>query len=173
MSFMFYKCNSLISLPDISKLNIYGIEDMNNMFYGCNSSLKLPDVYIFYKNKKNIIFELTYKNKGKTKILGREFIKRNRNRCSIIYNNCEFELKEYFEDIDINYNHKDLIKLKLLLIHNIINMSYMFYDCSSLISLSINNDTNLNISKSQIYIINMSYMFYRCESLISLPDIKN
>ena len=85
------------------------------MYFGCNSSLKLPDVYIFNKNKDNIIFELTYNNntEGKANILGRKFIERNRNKCSIIYNNCEFELKEYFEDIDIN--HKDTFKLLLCL----------------------------------------------------------
>ena len=63
----------------------------------------------------------------KVKILDEKFIKRNKNKCKIIYNNKIYELKEYFEDIDINYNHKDLIKFKLLFIHNIIDMSYMLY----------------------------------------------
>ena len=59
MSYMLYECNSLISLPDITELDITNVKDMNNMFFGCKSSLKLPDVYIFKKNKNNIIFELT------------------------------------------------------------------------------------------------------------------
>ena len=136
MSFMFYKCKSLLSLPDISQLNISNVKDMNNMFSECNSSLKLPDVYIFNKNINNIIFELTYTNNNKgflTKILDSKFIERNRNRCSIIYNNCEFELKEYFEDID--NKHKDTIKFLLCLDKNIIDLSYIFYKCDSLISV--------------------------------------
>ena len=105
------------------------------MYFGCNSSLKLPDVYIFNKNKDNIIFELTYKNKNKdyTKILDKYFIERNRNRCSIIYNNCEFELKEYLENID--NKHKDTFKLLLCLDRNINDLSYIFFKCDSLISI--------------------------------------
>ena len=108
MSCMFKECNSLISLEDISKWDTYKINDMNNMFFECKSSIKLPELYILNKNKSNIIFELTYKknNKGKTKILDDKFIERNRNRCSIIYNSCEFELKESLEDID--HNPKDI-----------------------------------------------------------------
>ena len=111
-------------------------------------------------------YEPDKKIKDKVKILDEEFIKRNKNKCKIIYKNKIYELKEYFEDIDMIYNHKDLIKLKILFIHNIIDMSYMLYDCGSLISLSVKN-----ISNFQMYIINLSYMFYRCKSLKSLPDI--
>ena len=46
-------------------------------------------------------------------------------------------------------------------------MSYMFYDCYTLISLSDNNE----ISNIKIYIINSYCMFVRCNLLISLPDI--
>ncbi len=37
---------------------------------------------------------------------------KNKGKCEIIYKNKQFELKEYLEDIDKNYN-KNLIKLKL------------------------------------------------------------
>ena len=124
------------------------------------------------KKKAFYYFKAKYKPnkyyKYKVNILGKEFIKRNKNKCKIIYKSKIYELKEHFEDIDINYNHKDLIKLKLVFIHNIIDMSYMFYNCASLISLSINT---LNISYLQMYIINMISMFYNCKSLKSLPDI--
>ena len=65
-------------------------------------------------------------NKKKLKILDKYFIKRNRNKCKIIYKNKIYEIKEYFEDIDINNNNKDFVKIKLIFIHNIINMSFMF-----------------------------------------------
>ena len=111
------------------------------------------------------------KNNEKIKILEEYFIRKNRNKCKIIYKNKIYELKEYFEDIDINYNHKDLIKFKLLFIHNIIDMSFMFYDCDSLVSLSDNNDIYKNISCLQMYVIGTYGMFSGNESLISLPDI--
>uniref|UniRef100_UPI00261058A9 BspA family leucine-rich repeat surface protein n=1 Tax=uncultured Methanobrevibacter sp. TaxID=253161 RepID=UPI00261058A9 len=45
MSYMFYGCNSLISLPDISKWNVKNVNNMSYMFYGCNSLISLPDIY--------------------------------------------------------------------------------------------------------------------------------
>ena len=107
------------------------------------------------------------KNDKKVKILGRYFIKKSKDKAKILYKNRIHELKEYFEDIDTNYNHKDLIKFKIIFIHNIIDMSYMFYDCYTLISLYDNNE----ISNIKIYITNSYFMLVRCNLLISLPDI--
>ena len=116
-----------------------------------------------YKPNENI--------KETLKILFEKFISKNKNKCKIIYKNKIYEIKEYFEDIDIKYNYKDSIKFKLIFIHNIIAMSYMFYNCHSLISLSFNKETNKNISPLQIYIINIQRIFYGCESLKLLSDI--
>ena len=44
MSSMFYKCSSLISLPDISNWNTKKSKNIYNMFYECSSLLKLPDL---------------------------------------------------------------------------------------------------------------------------------
>ena len=44
MSNMFYECNSLISLPDISKWNTSNVNSLNNMFYECFSIKSLPDI---------------------------------------------------------------------------------------------------------------------------------
>ena len=41
---MFNDCNSLITLPDISKWNTSNVTDMNEMFYNCNSLITLPDI---------------------------------------------------------------------------------------------------------------------------------
>ena len=128
--------------------------------------IEKKSIYYFIANYKP-----NDNNKEKVKILDKKFIKKNRNKCKIIYKNKIYELREYFEDIDINYNHKDIIKFKLIFIHNIIDMSYILYDCGSLISLYDNNKTNLNISYSQIYTINMRNLFSFCYSLKSLPDI--
>ena len=132
-----------------------------------------------YEIKKKAIYSFIAKyqpdknNNKKVKIFDENFIKKNKNTCKIIYANKLLELKEYFEDIDTNYNHKDLIKFKIIFINNIIDMSYTFYGCDALISLSDNNKTNINISNCKIYIINTSCMFDGCKSLTSLPDISN
>ena len=44
MGFMFYGCNSLNSLPDISKWDTKNVTAMNSMFSGCNSLNSLPDI---------------------------------------------------------------------------------------------------------------------------------
>ena len=82
------------------------------------------------EKKTRYYFIVKYKpNENKEeniKILDEDFIKKNRNKCKIVYKNKIYELKKYFEDIDKNYNHKNLIKFKLIFINNIIDMSYMF-----------------------------------------------
>ena len=121
---MFSGCNSLISLPDLSKWNISNVEDMSNMFYGCNSIKSLPDFYMLNKYKNDVIFEVTYKkNKNKVTILGQNFIVNNKYKGSIIYNNSESELKEYFEDHD--KMNKDTFKLLICLDKNIEDISYI------------------------------------------------
>ena len=44
MSNMFQECFSLTSLPDISSWNTSNVKDMKYMFYGCSSLLYLPDI---------------------------------------------------------------------------------------------------------------------------------
>ena len=44
MSYMFYGCLSLISLPDISKYNTNNVNFMNNIFYECSSLISLQDI---------------------------------------------------------------------------------------------------------------------------------
>ena len=131
MSYMFYECKLLSPLINILKWNISNVKNMNYMLRGCKSSFRfLPDSKILNKYKNNIIFELTYKNtdniKYKVNILGKKFIEKNKDKGSIIYNSYEYELKEYFEDID-NNNHNDKIKFLLCLDKSINDISYLFY----------------------------------------------
>ncbi len=44
MSYMFYNCSSLISLPDISNWNTENVENMSYMFNGCSALISLPDI---------------------------------------------------------------------------------------------------------------------------------
>ena len=44
MSWLFYRCSSLLSLPDISKWITNNVTDMNHMFYECSSLSSLPEI---------------------------------------------------------------------------------------------------------------------------------
>ena len=70
------------------------------------------------------------------RIFGEKFVKINSNKCKIIYKNKKYKLKEYFKEIDDNCEDKDIIKLKLLGVKNIIDMNRMFFKCYHLISVS-------------------------------------
>ena len=50
---LFSECESLKSLPDISKWNTKNVIDMSSMFYNCKSLLSLPDISKW--NTKNVI----------------------------------------------------------------------------------------------------------------------
>ena len=145
MSHMFFGCFSLESLPDIYKWDLSNVKYMRKMFKGCKLLLKSPNFFFWniqdlldMKDEENIYFEISYKskeyNKEKIRIFGRIFVKNNKDKCKIIYNKKIFELKEYFHDIDNNYNNNDPIKLILCLDINITDMSFMFSGCDSLIS---------------------------------------
>ena len=56
---IFYRYNSLISIPDISKWYTFNVESINYLFYGCNSLVSLPDIskWIFVQdNNINNLF---------------------------------------------------------------------------------------------------------------------
>ena len=125
IKYIFYECKSLLSLPDISKWNASKDINMSYMFYGCKSLLSLPDISKWgidlsqSKDIKNYLLlsddefnEIKIKQ-NKLRIFGNIFVKNNKDKCKIIYNNIEYDLKEYFEEIDNNYNKKDLITFEL------------------------------------------------------------
>ena len=85
------------------------------------------------------------------RIFGKYFVEQNKNKCKIIYNNKKYILKEYFDEIDNNYNPKiKEIKIKLNGINCISNMKEMFYGCYHLTSLS----KSKNVGTKQIEIFN-------------------
>ena len=182
----------LLNLNFIDKfidIEINNIKDKYDYGYNLKQSL---DIYNYMEINNEI--ELIYKPKKKDKvgIFGSEFVKNNKDKCRIIYNNKEYELKEYFNDID--YNIENEIKIKLKCIKNVTDMSYMFAYCESLFSLpdmskwnttNVTNMSNMfrnceslsflpNLSKwNTSNVTNMSYMFSVCVSLFSLPDISD
>ena len=68
------------------------------------------------------------KNKNTIKLFGLNFIKNNKDKCKYIYENKEYELKEYLYIYD---NNNDEIEIKLI-INNVTDMNAIFSNCSSL-----------------------------------------
>ena len=152
MSHMFYKCNSLISLPDISKWNTKNVTDMSDMFYNCTSLESLPDISKWdtqnVTNMSNMFYEccslksLPDISKWKTWNLSIIFY---------MFYNCRS--LEYIPNISKWY------------ISKVYDMSYMFSGCSSLKSLP--DISKWNIQRN----IYMENMFYGCKLLKNSSDI--
>ena len=87
------------------------------------------------------IINIIYKYRYNMHIFGSEFVKNNKNKCKMLIDDKEYEITEKC-NIE-NYTNNEL-KIKLRGIDNIIDMSYMFYGCSSLSSLPNISKCNTN-----------------------------
>ena len=145
------------------------IKEFINKYNENRENLKLDKVLKYNGNiENNYTDEITIKYKiekeKKIRLFGYSFVLNNKKNLSIIINGKERELSEWL-DINNYKNNKYLLEIKLKGVNKIINMSYMFSKCSSLISFS-------NISKmNTINVTDMSHIFHDCSSLIFLPDI--
>ena len=125
MSFEEYK--EYISFNTIKKQN-----EKNKYFimiYKPNENKKEKQA-IIKKIKKEYFFTIDDDKKHEEdaiRMFGKFFVKENKNKCNIIYNNKKYKLKEYFDEID---NNKEIneIKIKLTRINNISNFKKCFMD---------------------------------------------
>ena len=152
MSYMFFNCKSLKSLPDISDLNTSYVADMSYIFSNCESLLCLPDISKWDLTETININHMFSNCKSLSSLP--DISKWNINKVfdiSYIFNGCESIT--CIPDISKwNLN-------KSILIRN------MFSNCKSLISLP-------NISKWDLNdTVVIDYFFSNCISLLSLPDI--
>ena len=81
-------------------------------------------------------------NKGKLdnailNILGKVFVKNNRNKAKLIIRNKKYNLKDYFK---LDIFKKSELKIDILLSQDISNISYMFNKCESLLEFSMKNN---------------------------------
>ena len=88
-------------------------------------------------------------NKNNLRVLGKEFVKKNKNKGKLIINNKKFSLNEMISVKDITKN-----KILMILYENISNKSFMFKDCYSLESFSQSlidlNEINSNFKQELI-----------------------
>ena len=182
---IYYNINNNIieNYENDKNLNYNKIQNLNNIYMSIYDEIKtIKDKYDYGNNlntmlylysdmvNKNEEIELYYKpkedNEEKVKIFDKEFINNNRDKCKIIYENYEYDLTEYFNDITYDYNNKDSFNLKLRGVNNITNTYNMFNFCNSLQSLEGSKWNTINIT-------NMKNMFGVCNSLSSLSGISN
>jgi len=116
---------------------------------------------ILYLNKITIIYKINKNNK--IRLFGKKFVENNKENCKIIINNIEQDL---CEELNILENFKNMQKLEIILkeIKQINNISHIFEDCVSLLSLP--NISELDTKN----ITNMCYMFSNCSSLLTLYE---
>ena len=146
--------NSYFNINDNNaNMRLKNLEEKINLDSDINNG-----IIIKYKNNN---INMYY---SEIKIFGKYFVEKNKEKCKIIYENKILELTEFFY-LPNNNEIQDILEIKLIGINNINNMSYMFYDCESLIYLP-------DISKwNTINVTDMSWMFYNCKSLSDLPDL--
>ena len=109
------------------------------------------------------------KDERKVRIFGYEFVRKNKNKCSVEYNNKKFKCTEFIDIDDSSRNEinnkNNSIKIKLVFINEIIDFQYMFYECSSLLKF-------VNYSKfPSNKIVNIRSLFSKCENLLYVTDL--
>jgi len=140
-------------------------KDISNFLY---NDLKekinyLIDIFERYYNNMDIVYEINkYSNNDKMNIFGEKFVENNKRKSFLLIKNNLSELKENYI---IKNKNKKYIKIKLFIDKKITNMSYMFYNCRCLSSISDISNWNTN------NVTDMNNMFYYCFHLSSLPDI--
>jgi len=116
-----------------------------------------------FKNEINIKYKIN-DNCNKIKIFGNTFVNNNKNNYLMYINGTKFNLNPFINLKEIELKDS-ILELKLKEIKESTNISSMFYECNSLISIS--GEKKWNTSN----ITNMSQLFYNCSSLFNLPDI--
>ena len=149
---------------NINQLQKKKIKDELDKIIESNIFEKYKNIYNIYQKMNideiNIIYNI--KNLKEVQLFNSNFIKRNKNNLKLIIDGKEQDLIGIYKLVN---NNKDILKVKLKGITTVTDMSYIFRDCSSLISLP-------DISKwDTINVTDMSYIFSDCSTLIYLPDI--
>ena len=144
-----------LSYFDYTKANdmsymLYNCKNYKNLYLSSINTKKIDINYIFGYNI-TIIYKIE-KNKDKIKLFGENFVSNNKDNCYIII---EGKKEKIFSELKLNKNQKENNKLeiKLIKISPIINLSNMFNECSSLESLpDINKwDTKNIINMSYMF----------------------
>ena len=114
-----------------------------------------PTSEVQIKEQNELILEY---RRGDCKLFNRNFYNNNKDKCILLINEKEIELKMY-------YSFGDNAKIKLVEKEPITDFSYMFLDCD-LRSIDFSKWKSNDIT-------NLSYMFSECRSLLYVKNISN
>ena len=178
---------------NINQLQNNKIKDELDKIIESNIIEKYKNIFNIYQKMNideiNIIYNI--KDLNQVQLFDSIFIEKNKNNLKLIIDGKELELIGIYQLIN---NNENILKVKLKGITTVTDMSYIFRDCSSLISLpDISKWDTINVTDmsyifsdcstliylpdiskwNTINVTDMSLMFYGCSSLISLPDISN
>ena len=157
--------NNIINLKNSSI-----IEDINCIINENHLDIQFSKILNMHYNMiKDNINEITLnykvnKSDKKIKIFSQFFVDNNMDNCIMEIDGLKTKISS--EYILENYS-KELLTIKLIGVNDIINISAIFRNCTSL--LSVPDFSKLNTSK----FTDFSEMFSGCKSLESLPDISN
>ena len=163
---------------------------LNEFLKTINKNINEINILVLEKdNYISCVYKINNKNE-KVLIFGLAFVGKNENNCKIVY---EDKIINLIEKINIEKNYdKNRLEIKLIGIKNVNDASFMFSQCSALLSLpdiskwDTKNVTSMcnmfqecssltclpDISKwNTSNVKDMKYMFYGCLSLLYLPDI--
>ena len=152
MNRMFYNCQNLTTLFDISNLNTKEVIDISEIFYNCLKLKSLPNISNW--NTENVIYM--------------NGIFYNCSKLKSLPNISKWNTENVIDISEIFYNCSKLISLPNISkwkTNNVIYMNGIFRNCSSLKSLpdiSVWNTENVKY---------LNKMFWGCSKLTSLPDI--
>jgi len=154
----------LMNINNLNKYNQKIIEDIEKLKNKKNKSETISDLYKNMIIDNEIILNYKIEKEHKIRIFGDKFVNKNKNNFQIIINNKNYELISIVDIKKLDIKSGNL-EVHLKQLKNILDISFMFCGCKSL--LSIDNITNWNMEN----IINMPFLFNSCSSLKSLPDI--
>ena len=185
---------SLVNTNNINDFNLNIIKDINRIVNENKIESKVKYIDEIYNKSlpsNEIIAKYRVGNEPTIRILGDNFLKNNKDNYEMIINGKKSELKTFFNINDMKIR-KNILEVKLREIKPVTDLSYMFCNCTSLLSLSdISkwNTTNVTSMKGMFQfcssllflpsiakintenVKDMSYMFCGCSSLSLLPDI--
>jgi surface protein len=190
----YYILKSINNIIDYNKIMIKDIDQILDEKNIENKNNYILNIYDKLRINNEITIRYKLENPGIKRILGSLFVAKNKNNfqliindkiyeltyslsiefpgnkptCDIDYNDdLDLDLETLVDSLDIEMEKKDTFEIKLRQIKNVFDISYMFCNCSSL--LTIENISNWNTEN----ITNMSGIFSYCNSLSVLPDISN
>ena len=159
MSYMFNGCYSLQTIP---LFNTAAVNTMSDMFYNCSSLQTVPLFNTAAVTNMSYMFEFCYSL-----------------QTIPLFNTAAVTAMYY-----MFYNCYSLQTVPLFNTVAANDMSYMFYGCSSLQTVPVFNTVSVNTMTYLFYgcsslqtvplfntasVTNMSYMFYNCSSLQTIP----